>query len=94
MHSADCSVAYNASFRFPAIVREPAEGVEELIALVGQSELPVKRMHPLLATLEAARASFERENLRARASARSSLYSGRRSCYPCGSGLTEHRYEW
>jgi hypothetical protein len=64
VHSADCNVAYNASFRFPAIVREPAEGVEELIALVGQSELPVNRTRPLLATLEAARASFERGNLR------------------------------
>jgi hypothetical protein len=55
---------YDAPFIFPAIVREPAESVEGLIAQVIQSGLSVKRTHPLLATLEAALASFRRESLR------------------------------
>jgi hypothetical protein len=64
VNQAGCSVACDAPFIFPAIVLEPAERVEQLIVQVTQSELQANRTHPLLASLEAALASFERESLR------------------------------
>jgi len=63
-HFAQGLVAYDAPLIFPAIVLQPAERVEQLIVQVTQSGLRANRTHSLLASLEAALASFERESLR------------------------------
>ena len=65
VRSASSGLAYDAPFIFPAMVLDPAESVEELMEQVSESDLSINRIQSLLATLQAAGSSFERENLRA-----------------------------